>query len=142
MLREGQYVSTGQNLFTIYKSGRMIAEFALPADIAAAVKPGSRVLIGQGDQLNFVTVDLLEPLFANGEKFNRARVYLNKQLPAGQLLTAYIPVYFKESWWVPASAIVKLGRDNVIFRREGNTYRAVKVRTGAAAGGRCNCWKP
>lgn len=136
MLREGQYVSTGQNLFTIYKTGRMIATFALPAAVAATVKPGSRVLLGANGKLINASVEMLEPVFANGEKFSRARVYLSGQFPAGQLLTAYVPVHFREGWWVPASAVVKLGRDNVVFRREGDAYKAVPVRTGASAGGK------
>ncbi|WP_341839922.1 efflux RND transporter periplasmic adaptor subunit [Chitinophaga caseinilytica] len=138
MLREGQYVSAGQNLFSIYKTGRMIAEFALPAEVASAVGPGSRVLVsgnGMQGELKSAAINLLEPLYANGEKFSRARVYLNGNYPAGQLLTAYIPVLFREGSWVPVSAIVKLGKDNVVFRKEGADYRAVPVRIGARAGG-------
>lgn len=130
MLREGQYVSAGQNLFSIYKTGRMIAEFALPASIAAAAGPGANVLIASNGDIRKGNIHLLEPLYANGEKFSRARVYADGQYAAGQLLTAYIPALVRDGWWVPAAAVVKLGQDNVVFRREGQTYRAIPVRTG------------
>lgn len=138
MLREGQYVSAGQNIFTIYKSGRMIAEFALPADIAAAAAPGSRLLIGgmgTAGELRNGTIGTMEPLYANGEKFSRARVYLSGQYPVGQLLTAYLPVLFKEGSWVPNSALIRLGKEAVVFQHGPSGYRAVTVRTGAQAGG-------
>lgn len=138
MLRVGQYVTAGQNLFSIYKTGRMIAEFALPAGIAAAAGPGARVLIGgngMNGELRNGNIHLLEPVFANGEKFSRARVYINGHSSAGQLITAWIPVLIRDSWWVPASAVIRLGQDNVVFKKSGKEYLAVPVRTGIRTGG-------
>lgn len=138
LLRVGQYVTTGQNLFSIYKTGRMVAEFALPAGIAAAAGPGARVLIGgngMDGELRNGNIHLLEPVFANGEKFSRARVYIDGQSSAGQLITAWIPVLIRDTWWVPASAVIRLGQDNVVFKKSGNGYQAIPVRTGIRWGG-------
>ncbi|WP_341835965.1 efflux RND transporter periplasmic adaptor subunit [Chitinophaga pollutisoli] len=138
LLRAGQYVTAGQNLFSIYKTGRMIAEFALPAGIAAAAGPGARVLIGgngMNGELRNGNIHLLEPVFANGEKFSRARVYIDGQAAAGQLITAWIPVLIRNSWWVPASAVIRLGQENVVFKKSGQEYLAMPVRTGIRTGG-------
>lgn len=138
LLREGQYVNAGQSLFTIYQSGNLVAEFAFPPQPAATVREGMSLLFYPSTNksaLKSGRIGLVEPVIRNGENFTLARVYLNeKQFRAGQLLTADMPVLYREGWWLPKKAVWGLGNDAVVFRKEHDAYVPVSVRTGAVTG--------
>lgn len=135
LIREGQYVSAGQTLFTIYHADGAIGEFALPADIATRVQKGHKLLLytsGNKEQLQSATVGLIEPVFRNGQRFSIARVYLDESRYAiGQLLTANIALMYNGGWWVPRKSVWKLGTTTIVFKKESNSFRPVKVETGA-----------
>ncbi|SMC46569.1 efflux RND transporter periplasmic adaptor subunit [Pedobacter africanus] len=139
MLREGQYVSAGQSVFTVYNADRLVAEFSL--------KPALAALLGKGDKFMFyktadkrtiqqASIGLIQPVFKNGENFTIARVYLNKPaFRVGELLTARIPVLLPESWWLPEAAVVSLGGKSVLFKKEGNVVVPKTVHTGITIAG-------
>lgn len=139
MLREGQYVSAGQSVFTVYNADRLVAEFSL--------KPALAALLGKGDKFMFyktadkssiqqASIGLIQPVFKNGENFTIARVYLNKPaFRVGELLTARIPILLPQSWWLPEAAIVSLGGKAVLFKKEGNVVVPKTVHTGITIAG-------
>lgn len=139
MLREGQYVSAGQSLFTVYNASSLIAEFSLKPAMAALVKKGDKFVFYQTadkNSLQTAAIGLIQPVFKDGENFTIARVYLSKsKLSIGQLLTARIPVLIKASWWLPEAAVVALGNQHVIFRKEGNVVVPKIVKAGITIGG-------
>lgn len=139
LIREGQYVSAGQTLFTIYHADGAIGEFALPADIAARVQKGHKLLMytsGNKEQMQSATIGLIEPVFKDGQRFSIARVYLDENRYAiGQLLTANIALMYNGGWWVPRKAVWKLGTTAIVFKKERNSFRPVKVETGAEVNG-------
>lgn len=134
LLRPGQYVSTGQSLFTIYNANQLIAEFSL--------KPALASLIAQGDKFVFyktadkttiqsASIGMIQPVFKDGVNFTIARIYLNKpNFRVGELLTARIPVLLSASWWLPESAAVSLGNKTVVFKKEGNVVIPKIVKSG------------
>jgi hypothetical protein len=134
MLREGQYVAAGQPLFAIYQSRKVTADFALDQQIALAVRPGQKLLIypnGNKSEMQVANIGLIEPVFRNGQYFTIARVYLdNKQFQVGELLTANIPVVYKEGWWLPRKAVWRLGSKSIVYKKEENGFRPVEVTTG------------
>lgn len=134
LLREGQYVNAGQNIFTIYQSEKLLAEFAFTPAMAANVKIGQSLLFysnEQKDVMVFGKIGLIEPVFRNGENFTLARVYLNqKGFQAGQLLTASIPVVHKRSWWLPKEAVWMQGQQRIIFLKTNGVFVPVEIRTG------------
>ncbi|WP_119080017.1 efflux RND transporter periplasmic adaptor subunit [Chitinophaga alhagiae] len=136
MLREGQYVSAGQPLFTIYKANNLVAEFSLAPAQAAAVRQGQKLLyhpVAEKNALQPGNIGLIEPVFRNGLNFSLARVYpKDNRLRPGQLLTAYIPVVYTGGWWLPEKAVWRLGSKAVVFRKENGTYAPYEVQAEPA----------
>lgn len=139
LLREGQYVSAGQSVFTVYNAQSLVAEFAFPAALAAAIRKGQEILfsaVANDNDLESARIDLIEPVFRDGLNFMRTRVYLkNSRLKAGQLLTANIPAVYSQGWWLPVKAVAHLGDQSVVFRKEKHMYVPVAVETGVTADG-------
>lgn len=137
LLREGQYVNAGQSVFTVYNAQSLVAEFAFPSTLAAAISKGQKILfsaVADDNALESARIDLIEPVFKDGLNFMRTRVYLkNSQLRAGQLLTASIPVVYQQGWWLPAKAVAHLGSQSVVFRKEKDVYVPVAIETGVTA---------
>lgn len=139
MLREGQYVSAGQSVFTIYNAERLIAEFSFKPALASLVKKGDKLVFyktADKSTVQTAAIGMIQPVFKAGEDFTIARVYLNKpNFRVGELLTARIPVLLAASWWLPESAVVSLGNQTVLFKKEGNVVVPKSVKTGATLGG-------
>lgn len=135
LLREGQYVSAGQSLFTIYQAGSLVAEFSFPPQLAAGVKQGQSLLfypVNRRNDMQQGRIGLVEPVFRNGQNFTLARVYLGGAgLRAGQLLTASLPLIYRQGWWLPRKAVTRLGNKWVVFRKERDVYIPVEVSAGA-----------
>ncbi|GAB3179537.1 efflux RND transporter periplasmic adaptor subunit [Telluribacter humicola] len=139
LIREGQYVSTGETVFSIYQANSMVADFYLDPALSTQVKRGQKLvfrLVAQPDQAFTGTIGLIEPAQRAGENFVTARVYLSgSDLQPGQLLLAEVPVVEKQGWWLPQSAVVGLGNQSVVFKKEGGAFVPRQVRTGISAKG-------
>lgn len=139
MLREGQYVSAGQSLFSVYDASRLVAEFSIKPALASLVKKGDKIVFYKTTDKSTAqtaAVGLIQPVFKNAENFTIARVYLNKPgFRVGELLTARVPVLLGASWWLPEKAIVSLGNQKVVFKKEGNLMIPKAVKTGIAIAG-------
>jgi hypothetical protein len=138
LIREGQYVSAGQSIFTIYNNNSLVAEFAFEPSLAAQIKRGQKLVFRPTAEPQTVyagTIGLIQPTFRNGSNFTIARVYLNDhRFAIGQLLTANIPIVAR-GWWVPKSAVVQLGATAVVFKKEGTVFQPKNVQTGATLEG-------
>ncbi|PSL45721.1 multidrug efflux pump subunit AcrA (membrane-fusion protein) [Chitinophaga niastensis] len=137
LLREGQYVSAGQSLFTIYQAKTLVAAFAFPPQLAARIKRGQQLSFYPTNNSNAIqsgSIDLIEPLFRNNENFTVARVYLrDNNFQVGQLLNATIPIVYTDGWWLPKKAVWRLGNKSIVFKKEGDAYVPVEVETGIEA---------
>lgn len=137
LLREGQYVSAGQSLFTIYQAKALVAEFAFPPQLAARIKRGQKLLFfptSDDNAMQSGSIGLIEPVFRNGVNFTLVRVYLgNNNFQTGQLLSANVPVVYTDGWWLPKKAVWRLGNKSIVFRKEKDVYVPVEVETGAEA---------
>ncbi|WP_316842037.1 efflux RND transporter periplasmic adaptor subunit [Pedobacter gandavensis] len=140
LLREGQYVTAGASLFTVYSSDQLVAEFSLKAALAAHLRVGSKfVFYKTSDKTESQTarIGLIQPTFKNGENFTIARAYLNNpKIKVGQLVTARIPVILSASWWLPEEAVVSVGNKRVVFKKEGNVFVPKVVDAGISIAGK------
>ena len=136
LLREGQYVGAGQSLFTVYREGSLVAEFAFDPALAAEINRGQKLVFHKTADPSTTytgTIGLIQPTFRAGSNFTLARVYLSDtRFQVGQLVTANIPV-LSRGWWVPESAVWKLGSRSVVFKKEGPVFvpRVVRERQRA-----------
>jgi biotin carboxyl carrier protein len=140
LLREGQYVSAGQTMFTIYKADQLVAEFTLKPDLSSEVQKGTKLTwykTAQKDaSIQVAAIGLIAPVIKAGENFAVARVYIGKgNWRVGEILTAKIPILVPQSYWLPQSAVVSIGAQSVVFKKENGVFVAVSVSTGVKAGG-------
>ncbi len=133
-LREGQYVSAGDAVLSIYKNESVVAEFSLNAKQAAGIQAGQSVLFdtpGRNRRVIRGEISLIEPVIRAGESFSVARVYLPAgEFTVGELVEASVPVVVDQGWWLPESAIIDLGGESAVFVRNGNLYSPEYVEVG------------
>lgn len=137
-LKPGMYIQKGQSLFSVYNPGRVWASLSIYAEMHMLVKTGDVVVITPetSPTKKFSgKIDFIEPFIREGSKTITARVYLNNsalRVPIGSQVKATIFSDFKEASWVPASAVVSLGADKVVFIKEYGGFKAHKLITGIA----------
>ena len=139
LIREGQYVGNGETIFTIYQANNMVAEFSLDPTLATEVKRGQKVVyhtMADPKNVQAGTIGLVEPTQRNGQYFTIARMYLsNTNLQPGQLVTANIPVVKIGASWLPENAVLQLGQQSVVFKKEGAVFIPTKIKTGIRING-------
>jgi hypothetical protein len=132
LLREGQYVGAGQGLFTIYRNNSLVAEFAFDPSLAPEVNRGDKLIFHKTADPQTIysgAIGLIQPTFRAGSNFTLARVYLSDtRFQVGQLLTANIPIVSR-GWWVPEGAVLVLGSQSVVFKKEGDVFVPKPVHT-------------
>ncbi len=134
LLREGQYLKAGQQVFTIYQTGDLLAEFSLNPQVASQINKQEKVLIKRiADESETISgkIGMIQPVLNAGENFVLARVYLQKSnLKPGELVTGQFPFLAENSYWLPQAAVLSLGNESVVFKKEGKVFMPTKVRTG------------
>jgi membrane fusion protein, copper/silver efflux system len=136
--REGSYVSAGQTLFNVVNTSDLRIELDLPASQMRALKVGDPLELNFGSGLNEqAAVDFVQPFFNSDQEFVKVRVRVSNKagLHIGHLVTAKITMKTDESLWVPQAAVVDLGRANVVFVKDRDTFRPVKVGVGVRSDG-------
>lgn len=139
LLREGQYVNAGQSLFTIYRTGNLIAEFAFKPELASQIKKGQKLIFRANtakEEIYTGSIGLIQPVARSGENFTLARVYINdnKLLP-GQLITANLPVVHKKGWWLPKKAVWQSGNKAIVFKKQNDVFVPMQIETVVEAEG-------
>ena len=126
MVREGQYLGSGETIFTIYQANSMVAEFSFTPELASELKPGQKLVfhpISNPDDIRAGVIGLVEPVQKNGQSFTIARVYLpGTDLHAGQLLTASFPLVKNNASWLPEKAVFRLGSKSIVFKKENQVF--------------------
>ncbi|HRN78830.1 MAG TPA: efflux RND transporter periplasmic adaptor subunit [Ferruginibacter sp.] len=135
-IKEGMYVQNGQAVFTVYNQSKAWILLDIYPEQQTLVQVGNpvRIVPETAPSENFrATVDYIEPVFRTGKKTVAARVYFNnatRRLPIGSRVTANIFAKPKAAWWLPKEAILSLGREKVVFKKEATGFRAIKITTG------------
>ncbi len=78
------------------------------------------------------TIDYIEPFFRNDSKTITARVYFHNMdmLTVGSQVTANIYTRRKKGLWIPGTAELTLGINEIAFIKSGGGFRAHKITTG------------
>jgi hypothetical protein len=139
LLREGQYLNAGQQVFSIYRAGDLLAEFSLAPDVASKINRQEKVLIHRvADPSAFIAgrIGMIQPVLNAGESFVQARVYLQQSgLKPGELVTGKFPFLAKGGFWLPQAAVLSLGNETVVFKKEGKVFIPTSVKTGVVQNG-------
>lgn len=133
LIREGNYVSTGQTIFKTVNTNAVWLEFRTMAHHGKYLKVGDALTTPEGRNLK---IDFIEPFGEGGEDFVRIRSYARgEQLLIGQLVEASVKKETEESLWLPKDAVTELGLDQIVFIKERGQFKPRKVETGTESNG-------
>jgi membrane fusion protein, copper/silver efflux system len=138
LVREGDYVSSGQTLLKLVNTNALRIELDLAGGKNAMVKVGDKITLDLGNgKTEHASVDFVQPFFNEGQTFLKIRVYAKKvrDLYIGQLVRANIELEPKESLWIPKEAVLDLGTDKIVFVKNREVLTPKKVVTGIEADG-------
>lgn len=138
LVREGDYVSAGQTLFTIVNDRGLRIELNLPGRYSGTVKEGDKVELSfGGGHLEMATIDFIQPFFEEGQEFLKLRVYINQTegLHIGHLVNAAVHLSEREALWVPKEAVLMLGVQKLVFIKERGVFKPKEVTTGISVNG-------
>jgi membrane fusion protein, copper/silver efflux system len=139
-IREGMYLTTGQNLFNVVNPKEVWAEFDIYAADAVHIQKGDPVTIhhsADSTEAIQAKVDFVQPFFSEGENFRKVRVYLSNTGAApriGEWVRASFAGQPAQGLWLPASAVQDLGLEKVVFRKKDGVFVPVKVTVGGRSG--------
>jgi Cu(I)/Ag(I) efflux system membrane fusion protein len=135
-VKEGMYVQTGQAILSVYNQSKALILLDIFPEQQAFVQSGNAVRIvpetAPGNNFR-AKINYIEPVFRPGTKTVSARVYFNNavwQLPIGSRVTANIFAQSQTAWWLPTEAVLTLGRDKIIFKKEAGGFKAQNIITG------------
>lgn len=136
MLKEGMYVQKGQTLLSVYNPHKLWAVLNIYADNQSLVKVGSPVRIVSEttpDNDLRTKIDFIEPFFREGSKTLTARASFEShdmKTPVGAQVKATISGDKLKADWLPKDAVISLGLDKIVFKKYGDIFKAIKVKTG------------
>jgi Cu(I)/Ag(I) efflux system membrane fusion protein len=137
-IKEGMYVEKGQTLFNVVNPHRLWAIIKINRSDIAALKLNQLVKISLPDvpgKLLAGKVNFIEPVLQSGDKTTSIRVYLDNmdhELKVNSLVKASIQTGQTKGLWIPRSALVDLGRTQIVWLKKGAAYQAHQVSTGLA----------
>jgi multidrug efflux pump subunit AcrA (membrane-fusion protein) len=138
LIREGNYVSTGQTLFKVVNTTALRVELDLPVAQAGRINLNDEVDLDMGNQkMTKAKVDFVQPFFTDGEEFVKVRLYIknNGQFQIGQLVRAIITLKPVEALWIPREAILDMGLDKIVFVKERKVFKPKNVKVGVRTNG-------
>jgi multidrug efflux pump subunit AcrA (membrane-fusion protein) len=132
-IREGQYINAGQKLFDLISTDQVWAEFFARPDQLQDLSQGKKVLvqsIDRSSQRSEVAVSLIQPYFKDGINYSLIRANLpngNKIWKVGQLISVSRQTSV-EGHWLPATALVQVGTQYVVFVKKDDGFEPVFVK--------------
>lgn len=137
LIREGDYVKKGDDIFTIADESSIWALFKImPSDISS-IQNGDAVDIIIGTKTYSGKVDFIEKSFNSTDDFYTVRVHMvcndHTQLKIGTLVRGYISIKknTNNQIWIPTASVVHLGKgDAAVFIKKQLGYEAHKIETG------------
>jgi Cu(I)/Ag(I) efflux system membrane fusion protein len=135
-LKEGMYITKGQNLFSIYNPSKAWAVLNIFSGQAGMVKVGDKVRIvpeTAPDKDFRAAINFMEPFYRPDSKTATARVYFNNPnmgIPIGSQVKAVIFAGARSARWLPEEAVLTLGLDKVVFIKKDDAFVAHKIEVG------------
>jgi Cu(I)/Ag(I) efflux system membrane fusion protein len=134
-LKEGMYVQKGQTLLMLMDHHMVWAALQVFTSDQSLVKMGNPVrIIPETDTSAVIegSIDFIEPFFRPNSNTLTARVYFHNKsmLPVGSHVTANIYTTSHNGLWLPGSAVLSLGMNEVVFMKSPGGFVAHKITTG------------
>ena len=135
-LKEGMYIKSGQNLFTIYNPAKAWAALNIYTDKQGLIKHGQSVKITPetAPTRSFQgRIDFIEPFYRKENSTTTVRVYFDNtdlKLPIGSPIRGLLTVNTDNAYWLPIEAVTSLGIDKIVFLKQSDGFIAKKITTG------------
>ncbi len=135
-LKEGMYIKSGQNLFTIYNPAKAWAALNIYTDKQGLIKHGQSVKITPetAPTRSFQgRIDFIEPFYRNESNTTTVRVYFDNtdlKLPIGSPIRGLLTINTDNAYWLPIEAVTSLGIDKIVFLKQTDGFIAKKITTG------------
>ncbi|MFC0514228.1 HlyD family efflux transporter periplasmic adaptor subunit [Mucilaginibacter angelicae] len=136
-VKEGMYVEKGQTLFNVVDPHKLWAIIKIDRSDLAGLKLNQAVTITLPDLPGKTItgkVNFIEPTLQEGDKTTSIRVYIDNMdhgLKVNSIIKATIQSGSTNGLWIPRSALVDLGRTRIVWLKNGASYEAHQVSTGA-----------
>lgn len=140
VIREGQYVTAGQKLFSLINPTSVWAEFYASPDELKELKRGTRVVISAADsprQEIQATVSLVQPYYNESSNFSLVRATVKnaeEQWRVGQLIRVRKENGGISGTWLPRTAVLQLGNRSVAFIKKEGGFVPVDLRMASLLG--------
>lgn len=135
-VKEGMFVEKGQTLFNVVDPHMLWAVIKIDRSAMSALKLNQRVKISLPDQPGKTIlgkVNFIEPMLKEGDKTTTVRVYLNNmdhELKVNSIVNATIQTGAVKGIWIPRTALLDLGRTQIVWLKNGALYKAHNVTPG------------
>jgi Cu(I)/Ag(I) efflux system membrane fusion protein len=139
-IKEGMYVQRGQTLFNVVDPHMLWAVIKVDRSNVSSLKINQPVKITLPDvpgKIIYGKVNFIEPTLRDGDKTTTIRVYVDNmdhELKVNSLVKAGIQTGQASGLWVPRSAVVDLGRTQIVWLKKGPVFHARQVSTGIMNG--------
>lgn len=133
-LREGQYVSAGQKLFSLINTSQVWAEFYAAPEQLNEFKKGTMVQVQSVDILGqklSVPVSLVQPYYNQGVNYSLVRATVpnpDKTWKVGQLISVTKEGKSDYGTWLPRTAVLQLGTRYISFVHRNGAFVPVYVK--------------
>lgn len=128
LIREGDYVGSGQTLFKVINRTTLWVELNLTIEQSEHIQKGDNIeLLLDGVYVN-AKVDFVQPFYEANPDFVTIRILLpNSNAKVGSLVRARWTKSAPEAMWIPRQAIVDLGDEEIVFVKMRNAFVARRV---------------
>lgn len=140
-VKEGMYVTRGQTVFNVVNGHDIVIKFQIKGTDMSKIKVGQPVQFEVDETPRMPmsgVINFIDPFFQKGNRTLVARVHIDNaehKHKVGALVKGHISVGTVEGLWVPSSAVVYLGRNQVVWLKLDNRFVARQVVTGVATTG-------
>jgi Cu(I)/Ag(I) efflux system membrane fusion protein len=134
------YVQQGQTLFNVVNPHMLWAIIKVDRTAVSALKLNQPVTITLPDVPGKVIngkVNFIEPTLRDGDKTTSIRVYIDNmdhELKVNSLVKVEIQTGQTSGLWIPRSAVIDLGRTQIVWLKNGPIFHAHQVGTGIVNG--------
>ncbi len=139
-IKEGMYVQQGQTLFNVVDPHMLWAIIKVDRSNVSTLKLNQPVTITLPDvpgKLINAKVNFIEPTLRDGDKTTTIRVYVDNmdhELKVNSLVKAEIQTGRTNGLWIPRSAVIDLGRTQIVWLKNGPIFHAHQVGIGVING--------
>ena len=135
-VKEGMYIRSGQTIFNVVDPQKVVVMLQIKPDDLAKIKVNQKVSLEIHETSKMAMegkIDFIEPFLENGAKTVFARVDLDNyghSHKVGTLVDGHITIDPVEGLWIPAQAVMDLGKDKIVWVKKDGHFIATKIETG------------